>query len=289
MTFEQILAILWEGAHDSLKLLPFLFLTYLSMELIEHKAGDGVKNAISRAGKLGPLLGAALGLIPQCGFSAVAAGLYAARIVTPGTVLAVFLATSDEMIPVMLGAGIPVPRILLILLVKFVVATTVGFAADLLFRRFTQPPHVESFCDDEHCHCERGVWRSALHHTLQVFLFVLVINLGLGFLLEFVDAQAIGEVMYGVPVLGEAVAALVGLVPNCAASVAITTLYTKGLVSAGALIAGLLTGAGAGLLVLFRTNRRPAENFTFMGVLFLVGVFFGCLLGWTGLLGAMGL
>lgn len=289
MSFHDILHVLLHALKDSAMILPFLFLTYLLMELLEHKAGDGVKKAISKAGRLGPLAGGALGLVPQCGFSAVAAGLYAGRVVTVGTVLAVFLATSDEMIPVLLGAGIPVGRVLTILGIKLVIAVGIGFLADLLLMRRAEPLHVESFCEEEHCHCEQGVWRSALHHTLHVFVFVLLVNLLLGFLLELVGEEALGSLMRDVPVLGECIAALIGLIPNCAASVAIATLYAKGVISAGAMLAGLLTGAGAGLLVLLRTNRHLKENLLFMAALLLVGVVFGVLLNVTGLAGAWGL
>ncbi len=289
MSFIEFLQVLWHGTHDTLKLLPFLFLTYLLMEILEHKAGDGVKNAIARAGRMGPLIGALLGLIPQCGFSAVAAGLFAARIVTPGTVLAVFLATSDEMLPVLLGAGISLPRVLAVLGVKFVIATLCGFMTDLVLRRYIKKPHVEAFCDEEHCHCERGVWRSAFHHTWQIGLFVLAVNLVLGLLLEFVGTEALAVFVGGIPVLGESVAALIGLVPNCAASVAIATLYARGVISAGAMLSGVLSGAGAGLLVLFRTNKHLGQNVLFTLALFALGVFFGSALEMTGFLAFLAL
>ena len=289
MTFHDILHVILHALRDSAIILPCLFLTYLLMELLEHKAGDGVQNTLAKAGKLGPHAGGALGLLPQCGFSAVAAGLYAGRVVTVGTVLAVFLATSDEMIPVLLGAGIPVGRVLVILGIKLVIAVGVGFLADLLLRGRKKPLHVEGFCEEEHCHCERGIWRSALHHTLHIFAFVLLFNLLLGFLLELVGEEALGSLMRDIPVLGECIAALIGLIPNCAASVAIATMYARGVISAGAMLAGLLTGAGAGLLVLFRTNRRQGENLALVGVLLAVGVLCGVLLNATGLGAALGL
>ena len=283
MSFHDVLHVIGHALLDSLVLLPFLFLTYLFMEFLEHKAGDGVKKAISRAGRLGPLLGALLGLVPQCGFSAVAAGLFAARIVTPGTVLAIFLATSDEMLPVMLGAGVSVTKVLTVMGIKLVIATLAGFAADLVLRRFHRDVHVHDFCDEENCHCEQGIWRSALHHTLHVFLFVLVVNLALSFLLELVGEESLGLLMRDIPVLGETVSALIGLIPNCAASVAVATLYTKGVISAGAMLAGLLTGSGAGLLVLFRTNRSLRENFGFVAALLGIGLLVGVLWNLTGI------
>ena len=290
MTFHDVLHVILHALKDSALILPFLFLTYLLMELLEHKAGDGVENAIKKAGKLGPLAGGALGLVPQCGFSTVAAGFYAGRVVSVGTLLAVFLATSDEMLPVLLGARVGVGKIFIILGLKLGIAVLVGFLADLVWRRRETELHVEGLCEEEGCRCgEAGVWRSTLYHTLHIFAFVLLFNLLIGFALELVGEEALGSVMRDIPVLGQLIAALVGLIPNCAASVAIATLYTKGVISAGAMLAGLLTGAGTGLLVLLRTNKKPTENLVIVAVLLATGVLFGSLLDLTGLGAALGL
>ncbi len=282
MSAQDILHVILHGAWDALKLLPFLFGTYLLMELLEHKAGDGVQKAIKKAGRLGPLIGGLLGLVPQCGFSAVVASLFAARIVTPGTVLAVFLATSDEMLPVFLGAGLPGSKILAVMGIKLLVAVVFGFVTDLLFCRGEVHHHVSHFCDEEHCHCEEGVLRSALHHTLHIFLFVLGINVLLALLLELVGLQTLAAPLRELPVLGQGVAALIGLIPNCAASVAVATLYTKGVITAGAMLAGLLTGAGVGLLVLFRTNRNLRQNLFFVAALFGIGFTVGVAFDFIG-------
>ncbi|MBE6629706.1 MAG: hypothetical protein E7624_02515 [Ruminococcaceae bacterium] len=289
MSFHEFLHVLLHALQDSAVVLPFLFLTYLLMELLEHKAGDGVEKAIKRAGRVGPLWGGALGLVPQCGFSALAAGFYAGRVVSVGTLLAVFLATSDEMIPVFLGARVSVSKILIVLGLKLIVAVAVGFLCDLLLRHRAAPLHVEGLCEEEHCHCEKGVLRSSLHHTVHVFLFILLVNVALGFALELLGEARLAAFMQDIPVLGQLIAALVGLIPNCAASVAVATLYVKGVISAGAMLAGLLTGAGAGLLVLFRTNRHLKENLQIVVILLLTGVLFGTLLDLTGLAGALGL
>lgn len=284
-----VLHILWHGTLDALKILPFLFLTYLLMELLEHKAGDGVRYAITKAGRAGPLIGGGLGLVPQCGFSSAAAGLFAGRVVTPGTLLAVFLSTSDEMLPVFLGEGVGAGKILTVLGIKLVIAVAIGFLLDLLMRGHLTEMHVEDLCEDEHCHCEKGVWRSALHHTLHVFLFVLIVNIALTAAFELVGEARIGELLGAVPVLSVLLCALVGLVPNCAASVAIATLWTHGVISGGAMLAGLLTGAGTGLLVLYRTNHHPKQNLALTGLLLGIGIFFGLVLQLTGLAAAMGL
>lgn len=288
MMWETALHIVLHALLDSAKILPFLFLTYLLMELLEHRAGERVRDTVARAGHAGPLIGAGLGLVPQCGFSAAIAGLYAGRVVTLGTVVAVFLSTSDEMIPIALAGGVSVPRLLLILTLKLGIALIAGFAVDLILRRRLEL-HVEDLCDGEHCHCERGVWRSSLHHTLHIFAFILVTNLVLGAALELIGEARIGDFLATVPVLGIVLSALVGLIPNCAASVAVVTLWVEGVISTGAMLAGSLTGAGAGLLVLFRTNRPHRENLLTVGILLAVGVLCGCLLDLTGLATAMGL
>lgn len=285
-------AVAWEVLADALldtaKLLPFLFLTYLFMEFLEHKAGERLKAAVGRAGRVGPLAGAALGLIPQCGFSAVAAGLYSARVITLGTLLAVFLATSDEMLPVLLGSAVPARRVFLLLGIKFAVAVLAGFAADLLFRH-QEPPHVTDLCEEEHCHCEKGIFRSALHHTLHIILFVFVINLVLGAVLSAVGEERIAAVVGGLPVLREFLGALIGLIPNCAASVALASLYAAGVVPAGVLLAGLLPGAGAGILVLARTNHPKRQTVLILLALLLVGTGVGVLFDLTPLGTVLGL
>ena len=286
---QELCHIVLHAALDTLKIVPFLFLTYLAMELLEHKAGERVMRAVSRAGRAGPLIGAACGILPQCGFSAAAAGFYAGRVVTFGTLMAVFLATSDEMIAVFIGEGLPVPVILTVLAVKLAVGVLVGFAMDLLLFKKNRALHVEALCEAEGCHCEQGVWRSALHHTLHITVFVLIVNLALGTVLHFVSAEGLAALLGGVPVLGQGMAALVGLVPNCAASVAVATLYARGVLSAGAMLSGLLSGAGVGLLVLFRTNKHLKENLIFTALLFVLSVAVGCLMDYSGLAALLGL
>ncbi len=275
---------------DSVWLLPFLFLTYLAMELLEHKAGERVKGAIAKTGKAGPFFGGLLGLVPQCGFSAAAAGLYAGHVITPGTLLAVFLATSDEMLPIFLGEGVAPTRILAVLGIKLLVALAVGFLIDFLMRDHRHGIEVEELCAEENCHCgERGIWLSSLIHTVEIFGFVFLINLLLGGAFEFIGEARIGAFLSDIPVVGVLCAALVGLVPNCAASVLIATLWTRGVMSGGAMLAGLLTGAGAGLLVLFRTNKHHKQNLLLTGVLLFTGILFGCLFDLTGLAALLGL
>jgi len=285
----EILHLLGHALLDTLKLLPFLFLTYLLMEWLEHRAGERVERAVAKAGKAGPLVGAAVGLLPQCGFSAAAAGLFAGRVVTVGTLLAVFLSTSDEMIAVFLGHGFSPRTIFIVLAVKLAVAAALGFVADLVFAKKQKGLQVKALCEEHGCHCEEGILRSAIHHTGEVVLFILIINIALGAVLHFAGAERLASVLGGVPVASQCMTALVGLIPNCAASVAVATLYARGVLSAGAMLAGLLTGAGAGLLVLFRTNKNRRENLAFTAALLLVGIFVGCLVDYTGLASLLGL
>jgi len=288
--WEIIWHILHHAIVDSLWLLPFLFVTYLCMELLEHRAGDKVKGIISRTGRAGPVFGGLVGLIPQCGFSAASAGLFAGGVITPGTLIAVLLATSDEMLPIFLGASISPIKIITVLAIKLAVAIAVGFGVDLALGKKRRQLDVEELCDEENCHCgERGIILSSLIHTAQIFFFVFVINLLLTTAFELVGEENIAAFLGKVPVLDVILASVVGLVPNCAASVLIATLWTKGIISGGAMIGGLLTGAGAGLLVLFRTNKRLLENLILSAILLLTGIIIGCALDLTGLAGLLGL
>ena len=275
--------ILSHGFLDTLKLLPFLFLTYLLMELLEHKAGERVEKIVQKSGRVGPLLGAALGLLPQCGFSSAAAGFYAGGVITTGTLLAVFLSTSDEMLAIFLGGGVSPRVILTVLGLKLLIAVIAGFAADLLLCRHRRSLEVHELCGREGCHCEQGVLRSALHHTLHITVFVLIVNLALGLLFHFVPLGDLMSRLKQIPLVLPLVSALVGLIPNCAASVAVATLYLEGVFTAGAMLSGLLTGAGAGLLVLFRSGQDRRRLLIFLLILLLIGTVSGFLLDVTGL------
>ncbi|MDO5344368.1 MAG: putative manganese transporter [Lachnospiraceae bacterium] len=270
---------------DTLKTVPFLFLTYLLMEYIEHRTSDKTKGMIRRAGKWGPLFGGVLGVIPQCGFSAAAAGLFSGRVITLGTLLAVFLSTSDEMLPILLSSQVPLPLILRILAQKAVIGVLAGFFVDFVFRKFNQRKigsKIHDICVQEHCECEHSIVKSALKHTGNIALFLLVVSLALNLVIGLIGEENLGRLILNWPVAGELLAGVIGLIPNCAASVVITTLYMEGAMSAGAMMAGLLVGSGVGLLVLFRTNKSRAENLKITAMLYVIGVLGGIA---TGLLG----
>ena len=278
---------------DSLKLLPFLFLTYLVMELLEHRTGERAARFISRAGRLGPALGGLLGALPQCGFSAAAAGLYAGRVITVGTLVAVLLSTSDELAAVMLSSAATDATVVLklfkILGVKVLLSILVGFAVDLVLRR-DRRDGIGELCDSEGCHChERGVLLSSLLHTAKIVGFIFAVTLAINTVIFFVGEDRIGLLLRDLPVVGELIAGLVGLIPNCASSVVLTELYLGGTLTASQLLAGLFTGGGVGLLVLFRVNRNLRENLLILLTVYLSGTLLGILLGSTGVCSLLGL
>ena len=272
--------VILDGVLDTLKIVPFLFLTYLLMEFIEHRAGDKAESFMKRAGAFAPVVGGALGAVPQCGFSAAASNLFAGRVISLGTLVAVFLSTSDEMLPILISGNIPLGTVLLVVLYKSLVGITVGLLVDFalrLMRKSGEAINIDAICDEDNCHCERGIWYSALHHTLTISLFVFLISAAINALVYAFGAESIGAFLQGVPGVSHLVAAVFGLIPNCAASVALTTFCTEGLISAGTMMAGLFSGAGVGLLVLFRVNKHVKENLMVVALIVLSGVIFGLL------------
>ena len=271
--------VIWHGFLDTLKIVGFLFLTYLLMEFIEHKAEDKTETLIRRAGVLGPLAGGALGAVPQCGFSAVAANLYTGRVITVGTLIAVFLSTSDEMLPIMIAGNIKISKVLLIIAYKCVVGIAVGFAVDFILKLIKTPEediNIDEICDNDNCHCERGIVHSAIHHTVTTSLFVLIVTLVINAFVFFLGEDFLSG-MTDIPVLSHLLCAIVGLIPNCATSVALTKLAMSGVISSGAMMSGLFSGAGVGLLVLFKVNKRERENPIIVAMLVAVGLIFGLL------------
>lgn len=282
-----------DTAVDAVKLLPFLFITYIIMEYIEHKMGEKQKLAIEKSGRFGPLFGGIIGAFPQCGFSAAASNLYAGRIITLGTLTAVFLSTSDEMLPVLISERASAAIIFKLLGMKVAIGIAAGFLVDLMIRRRrkTGSAHGERtaehmdighVCEHEHCHCEDGIIRSAFRHTLNIFVFILVIAFVLNTVIHFAGEDFLSNLILNRPVIGPMIAGLVGLIPNCAASVVLTQLYLEGVMGLGAMMAGLLAGSGVGLLVLFRVNDNRMENVKITLLLYAVGVAAGILIDAVG-------
>lgn len=280
---EMIVNVIADSFIDSIKLLPFLLVAYLVMEYLEHKAGDKMQAAIRGAGKGGPIIGGILGVFPQCGFSAAASNLYAGRIITMGTLIAVFLSTSDEMLPIMISANVGAEMIVKVLAVKVIVAAAAGFAIDCIFRKGEKDMQIEHLCEQHHCHCEDGIWKSALRHTVEIFVYILLVSLVLNLLIAWVGEDVLGSVILNRPIIGAVIAGLVGLIPNCAASVIITQLYLGGVLGAGAMIAGLLSGTGVGLLILFRVNDNRRENLRLIALLYAIGVMAGIIIEFLGI------
>lgn len=272
-----------EAGADTLKLVPFLFLTYVLMEWLEHRTGSRTQAAIRRAGKAGPLLGGVIGVFPQCGFSAAASNLYSGGLITAGTLVAVFLSTSDEMLPIFLSEAVPVGTILYILTTKAVIGVICGFTLDFLYhgilRRQIRYRNIHTMCESEHCKCEEGIFPSALRHTLQITVFLFLITILLEAVLEGLGEEALSGLLFDQPVIGELLAGLIGLIPNCASSVVITQLYLEQVIGTGPMMAGLLTNAGVGLLVLCRMNRkRVKQNLGIIAYVYLAGVAWGGLI-----------
>ncbi|MDY4693871.1 MAG: putative manganese transporter [Blautia sp.] len=278
---------LTDSVADSVKLLPFLFLTYLFMEFLEHKTGSAAREKIRTAGKFGPVWGGLLGVIPQCGFSAAASSLYAGRVITVGTLLAVYLSTSDEMLPVMISSAVPVVTIIKILACKAVIAILSGLLVEYVYisvmKKQEKDMNVHVICEEEHCRCEHGIVRSAVVHTIRIFVYIFLISLILNMVIGFVGEDTLAGIFTGVPVVGQLISALVGLIPNCASSVVITQLYLDHIIGAGALMSGLLVNAGVGLLILFRLNRDRKQNLRITGALYGIGVFWGIMIQLAGI------
>lgn len=351
---EMILDALLDAILDTVKLIPFLFITYMGMEYLEHKAEKHTTGMLEKAGHFGPLIGAVVGILPQCGFSAAASSLFAGGVISVGTLIAVFLSTSDEMLPIFISEGVHPATMLRILATKAMLGLISGFLLDIFMRhgRHTKAPekHIHDLCVHEHCACDDdaeeedmlhtadahggeafhahdvqashhsheanadehahrhvaeehhshehahaghhhhhhqkgflGIAMPALHHTIQITGFIFFITLIITLLVEGIGAEAIGHFLSGKPIVGVFLAGVVGLIPNCAASVSITQLYLMGILNAGQMMAGLLVGAGVGLLVLFRTNDHPNENLRITIMLYGLGVFWGLVIEYLGI------
>lgn len=365
---DLLIDILLDAGKDTLSLVPFLLVTYLALETLEHVAGDRVNGAIKRAGAAGPVVGSLLGMVPQCGFSAMAATLYAGRVVTLGTLVAVFLSTSDEMLPLLLAEQVPVQTMAMLLASKALIALVTGFIVDAAIRGLRRnarahaairrtvlgtaanpahvncahddhtggdiidevaeagvsADHIHELCERDHCGCDDdedeherdhghnrdhghtgehehhhghgydhdhshegapvlSIIRSAISHTVQVSVFIFLVTLILVAVLETFGESAIEQFLRGNETLAVLGSALVGLIPNCSASVVITQLYLEGVLQLAPMLAGTLISAGVGYLVLFRTNRSARENAVFLVMMYVIGA------GWGLILSAFGL
>lgn len=273
--------ILVDAILDSVKLLPFLFVTYLMMEYIEHKTKDKTKETVKKSGKYGPFIGSILGIFPQCGFSVSATNLYAGRVITLGTLIAVYLSTSDEMLPIFLSEAVPISTILMILGIKLVVGMIAGFMIDFVIRlkhKEEEEEKIIDICEKEHCHCEHGIIKSAFKHTLNIFIFILLITIIINIAMEWMGEEQIREILQNQPILGPVIAGFIGLIPNCASSVILTKMYLENIISLATVISGLLVGAGVGLAVLFKMNKGLKQNIKIVTLLYVIGVVTGIII-----------
>lgn len=268
---------------DGIKLLPFLFLTFLFIEYLEHKVNN--KKIISKAGAFGPFFGSLLGAFPQCGFSVSSTNLYATRIITLGTLISVYLSTSDEMLPILIGEGADISLIVSVVGLKIIIGMFFGFLIDLILRkRKVEKLEIKEMCDHDHCHCNEGIIKSSIKHTINILLFIMIISFILNICLEYLGEDTISKIFLKNSLFGPFVASLVGIIPNCAASVAITELYLSGAINFGSALAGLLTGSGVGILVLFRTNKNLKENILILFTIYLIGALSGFVVELIGMI-----
>lgn len=288
---DIIVDILTDTALDGLKMLPFLFGAYLLLEWIEHRSGSKFRHRLSHSGRYSVPLGAAIGLIPQCGFSVAASNLFAGRLITTGTLLAVFLATSDEAVPVMLASPNGAGKILPLLGLKLLFAVIGGYLADCLFFRRAHEKQCETtHChhDDEreeathelcaHCGCQGSILKSTLHHTAETFLFLLIVLLLINTVTTLLGEERLASILLAGTFWSPIVTALIGLIPNCAPSVLISELYLNGTLTIGATVAGLSAGAGLGLAMLFKINPNQKQNFRILAFLYVFSVAAGILI-----------
>ena len=282
-----MLEVIEDALIDSIKLLPFLFITYLIMEYIEHKTSDKSKEAIKKSGRFGPIIGSILGIFPLCGFSVSATNLYAARVITLGTLISVYLSTSDEMLPILISEAVPVTTIIKILGIKLIIGMIAGILIDLCLRlknkNKDEEEKIVDLCEKEHCHCDHGIVKSALKHTLSIFIFILIITLLVNIAIYFIGEESIASFIEINPVLGPVLAGIIGLIPNCASSVILTQLYLENIVTATTMISGLLVNAGVGLAVLFKMNKGIKQNILIVILLYSIGVISGLILQLIGI------
>lgn len=270
--------IIKETIIDSIKLVPFLFVAFLIIELLEHKLSKKEVKLVEKSGKFGPIIGALLGIFPQCGFSVLATNLYITRIVSLGTLIAIYLSTSDEMLPILLSRNVEFSVILKILIIKLTIGIISGFAIDLFFQKRKKVKQDYHICKEEDCHCNDGIIKSSVKHTFNIFLFVLLINFILTTCFEYLGDDYISKIFLKDSIFGPFISSLVGLIPNCGASVMITELYLNNAISFGSMLSGLLTGSGVAILVLIKNNKNIKENIKIISLIYLIGALSGVII-----------
>ena len=277
--------ILLDTLFESLNLLPFLLITFLIIEFIEHKASKKSIKMLTKTKKYGPIIGGILGATPQCGLGVMATNLYATNIITIGTLIAIYLSTSDEMLPVLISEGMPFSKILIILLIKVIIGIVCGFIIDFIFRKKNKHTKidVQELCENEHCHCENSIIKSSLIHTLKTFSFIFLVSFVLHIFIHEIGEDKISNLLLNGNIFTPFLSSIIGLIPNCAGSVVISELYVNNVFSFGSMLAGLLTGSGISILILFKVNSDLKENMMILGTIYIIGVIFGILFNLVGI------
>jgi len=268
---------------DSLKLLPFLFIAFLIIEYTEHKLSKKTKEKLEKSGKFGPIIGSLLGVIPQCGFSVLATNLYVTRIISLGTLIAIYLSTSDEMLPILIAHGAEASIIIKILLIKIVIGIICGIVIDYIFRNKKEKTSYH-ICEEDHCDCSHGILKSSIIHTMKTFIFILIITFILNLIIHSFGEEYLENILKETSFLTPFISGLIGLIPNCASSVLLTELYISGILPLSGALAGLLTGSGVALLVLFKTNKNLKENLLIILIIYIIGVSSGLILEFINLI-----
>lgn len=264
---------------DSLKLIPFLLVAFLIIELLEHKLNNKTKNIITKSKKIGPIIGSLLGVIPQCGFSVMATNLYITRIITLGTLISIYLSTSDEMLIIMISEKVEISLILKILLIKIFFGIVYGLIIDKIINKKKKDKETNyELCDEEHCDCNHSILLSAIKHTLHITLFIFIITLIINTIFTLLGDNYLSKILLNNSILSPFITSLIGLIPNCAASVILTELYLNSTISLGVLIGGLLTSSGSSLLVLIKNNKNKKENLSIILLLYALGVLSGIII-----------
>lgn len=268
--------ILLDTLIDGIKLAPFLFIAFLIIELVEHKFSDKTETLITKSGKFGPILGSILGAVPQCGFGVLSTNLYVTRIISLGTLISIYLSTSDEMIPILLSHQVPLVEIAKIIAIKVVIGMIFGFLIDFIYQKKNKKDY--HICDEDDCDCEDSLLKSSLIHTFKTLAFILIITFIINYMFTYLDETVIEKIFMKNSIFAPFIASLIGLIPNCGASVAITELYLNNVITYGTCIGGLLTGNGISILILFKSNKNLKENILILILVLFIGIFIGTLL-----------
>lgn len=264
---------------DGIKLLPFLFIAFLIIELVEHKLSNKTQKIITKSNKYGPVLGSLFGAFPQCGFSVLATNLYVTRIISLGTLIAIYLSTSDEMLPVLLSHNVDINLIFKILIIKIFIGMFCGIIIDFIIRKKKKINNLDyHICNEENCHCEKGVFVSTIIHTLKTFLFILVITFIMNIIFEYLGHNYLSKLLLKNSIFSPFITSLIGLIPDCGSSILLTELYLKNAIDFASLISGLLVNSGIAIIILFKSNKNMKENINILILTYLISVVSGIIL-----------